>query len=206
MPGALQIGSTVLQNELGKRLPADYLAQFPEGLEIVYAVIPTIKNIQDPVLKAEVMKAFADSLQLLCACPSLPLPVAPPNRRIADTHPRLAAPAGRICIPISGAGLIASLLMKGIPLHSKVDAEFGYRPTASPLSNGSQSGSRKSGSNSAGDEEHALEVHTVPYGSVNNGLSSPNLGREKEWDAPQPHSDYVHYSPAANAASQSQRT
>lgn len=61
-----QIGSTVLQNELGKRLPVDYLAQFPEGLEIIYAVIPTIKNIQDPVLEAEVKKAFADSLQLLC--------------------------------------------------------------------------------------------------------------------------------------------
>lgn len=66
-PESSQIGSTVLQNELGKRLPADYLARFPEGLEIIYAVIPTIRNIKDPLLQAAVKKAFADSLQLLCS-------------------------------------------------------------------------------------------------------------------------------------------
>lgn len=92
------IGSTVLQNELGKRLPPPFLAQFPEGLEIVYAVIPTIPSIQDPVFKLEIQTAFAESLQLLW----------------------------KVCVPISGLGLLVSLAMKEIPMHAKVDEAWAY--------------------------------------------------------------------------------
>jgi hypothetical protein len=180
-----QIGSTVLQNELGKRLPADYLAQFPEGLEIIYAVIPTIKDIKDPLLEAAVKKAFADSLQLLCSSSFMR------SSCLHSAADKTLSSTGRICIPISGAGLLVSLLMRAIPLHSKVDAEFGYQPSPNPRLNddGAERGE--------GDESHALAVHTVPYGSLDGGLSSPSLAREKEWDtALGPSSNgYVHYSP-----------
>lgn len=81
--------------------------------------------------------------------------------------------------------------MRAIPLHSKVDAEFGYQPTPNPRSDvdGAERGEA--------DESHALAVQTVPYGSVQGGLSSPSLAREKEWVAPlsRPSDGYVHYSP-----------
>ncbi|KAJ6454453.1 iron permease [Mycena vitilis] len=90
------IGGTVLQNELSTRLPADFLAQFPGGTQIAFEVIPSIGNLPQP-LKDEVRHAFAESLQVLW----------------------------NVVAGISGLGLLVSLLMKHLPLHTSVDADWG---------------------------------------------------------------------------------
>lgn len=57
------VGATILQNELSKKLPLDFLAMFPsQGVEIAYAVIPTIPSLSEP-LRTEVREAFAESLK-----------------------------------------------------------------------------------------------------------------------------------------------
>lgn len=56
------IGGTVLQNELKRRLPAEFTAEFPEGVQIAYQAIPLIRNLQQP-LKDQVRDAFAGSLR-----------------------------------------------------------------------------------------------------------------------------------------------
>ena len=42
----ITITSTILQNELKKKLPEAFLSQFPQGLEIAYAAIPIIKDLK----------------------------------------------------------------------------------------------------------------------------------------------------------------
>ena len=89
-------GGTVLQNELGRRLPAEFLSQLPGGVSIAYSVIPVIRDLPEP-LKTNVRHAFADSLRVYW----------------------------QVLIGVSGAGLVTSLLMKGLPLHTKVDENWG---------------------------------------------------------------------------------
>jgi len=60
----ITISSTILQNELKKKLPAAFTAQFPSGTEIAYAAIPVIRDLPEP-LKTEVQTAFADSLRVI---------------------------------------------------------------------------------------------------------------------------------------------
>ncbi|KAF7309858.1 MFS general substrate transporter [Mycena indigotica] len=92
------IGGTVLQNQLTSRLPADFLAKFPGGTQIAFEVIPTIRQLPQP-LKAEVRHAFAKSLQVLW----------------------------NVLAGISGLGLVVSLSMKHLPLHTSVDTEWGRK-------------------------------------------------------------------------------
>jgi len=57
------IGGTILQNELKKKLPSSFLAMFPaDGVQISYAVIPTIPDLPEP-LRTQVRVAFASSLR-----------------------------------------------------------------------------------------------------------------------------------------------
>ncbi|KAG9016030.1 hypothetical protein FRB90_003791 [Tulasnella sp. 427] len=59
------LGGTVLQNELKKKLPTEFLELFPgKGVEITYAAIPKIGGLAEP-LKGAVRDAFADSLKTL---------------------------------------------------------------------------------------------------------------------------------------------
>jgi hypothetical protein len=39
------VGSTVLTNELGKKLPAEFLAQVPGGVSGAYAAIPLVADL-----------------------------------------------------------------------------------------------------------------------------------------------------------------
>ncbi|KAF7343337.1 MFS domain-containing protein [Mycena venus] len=57
----ITISSTILQNMLKKKLPAEFVAQFPPGFEIAYAAIPAIKQLEEP-LKKQVQAAFAESM------------------------------------------------------------------------------------------------------------------------------------------------
>ncbi|KAH9936927.1 iron permease [Amylocystis lapponica] len=86
------IGGTVLQNELRKNLPPAFLAQFPQGSGIAYATIPAIAGLPEP-LKGEVRAAFARSLKTVW----------------------------EVLVGIAGVGLLSSVFMKGLPLHTSTD-------------------------------------------------------------------------------------
>ncbi|KAJ3871631.1 major facilitator superfamily domain-containing protein [Lentinula edodes] len=92
----ITIGGTVLQNQLTTRLPSAFLAEFPGGTQIAFEVIPSVRNLPQP-LKDEVRHAFAASLQVLW----------------------------NVLSGISGLGLLVSLLMEHLPLHTSVDANWG---------------------------------------------------------------------------------
>ncbi|KAJ7889221.1 iron permease [Mycena leptocephala] len=89
------IGGTVLQNELTTRLPPAFLTQFPGGTQIAFEVIPSIRDLPQP-LKDEVRNAFAGSLRVLW----------------------------NVLAGISALGLLASLFMKHLPLHTSVDVDW----------------------------------------------------------------------------------
>ncbi|KAJ7616691.1 major facilitator superfamily domain-containing protein [Mycena polygramma] len=54
----------LLQNQLQTKLPTAFTAQFPPGVEIAYAAIPAIKELDAP-LRKEVEKAFAKSMAVI---------------------------------------------------------------------------------------------------------------------------------------------
>ena len=82
----------MLQNELHRNLPAGFTSQFPQGTEIAYATIPAISGLPEP-LRTEVREAFAISLKAVW----------------------------EVLLAIAGLGLVSSLFMKSLPLHSAVD-------------------------------------------------------------------------------------
>ncbi|KAJ6613736.1 iron permease [Mycena sp. CBHHK59/15] len=90
------VGGTVLQNELQKRLPSAFSVQFPQGTAIAYSIIPVIRTLPEP-LKTEIQVAFAESLRVVW----------------------------QVLIGISGVGLLASMTMKRLPLHTEVDKKWG---------------------------------------------------------------------------------
>ncbi|CUA72529.1 hypothetical protein RSOLAG22IIIB_04926 [Rhizoctonia solani] len=89
------IGSSVLQTELGKRLPSEFSALFPGGTEIAFSAIPFIASLEEP-LRTQVGEAFADSLAVLW----------------------------RVFIGIAGAGFISVFLMREIPMSDETDERW----------------------------------------------------------------------------------
>lgn len=77
-------------------MPAAFLSQFPEGLDIAYAAIPVIKDLPEP-LRTEVRTAFADSMSIIW----------------------------KTMIGISGLGLISLLFLQEIKMISHTDATYG---------------------------------------------------------------------------------
>lgn len=92
----ITIASTILQNELKRKLPAAFTAQFPAGVEIAYAAIPYVGTLEEP-LRSEVRAAFADSLSVVWA-----------------------TMAG-----IGGLGLISVLIMREVPMRGTIDRRYG---------------------------------------------------------------------------------
>lgn len=90
------IGTAILQTQLSKRLPQAFIEQSPKGVSIAYAIIPMIQTLEEP-LRSEVRAAFADSLSVMW----------------------------QVMVGIAGIGLLSSLFMKGLPLHTKVDESWG---------------------------------------------------------------------------------
>ncbi|PIL24610.1 MFS general substrate transporter [Ganoderma sinense ZZ0214-1] len=84
------IGGAVLQNGVQGKLPPSVQATLPGLNNVVYAVVPLIPTMQQPA-KDIVRRAFAESFQTVW----------------------------RILIGVAGAGLIASLGMKALPLHTQ---------------------------------------------------------------------------------------
>lgn len=91
----MSIGTAVLQTQLKHRLPADFLAEFPQSVSLAYSVIPVIKTLDEP-LRSQVRDAFAKSIVVIW----------------------------QVLIGISGLGFLASLLMKGLPLRSALDEKW----------------------------------------------------------------------------------
>ncbi|KAI0341072.1 iron permease [Trametopsis cervina] len=89
------IGTAVLQTQLTKRLPSDFTSQFPQGVAIAYSIIPGIPELPEE-LQGQVREAFAESIAVIW----------------------------QVMIGISGIGLLASLFMKGLPLHTYTDAAW----------------------------------------------------------------------------------
>jgi MFS family permease len=92
----ITVGSTVLTNELGKKLPAEFLKQVPGGVAGAYSAIPLIAHLPEP-LRTQVRTAFADSIRAIWL----------------------------VMIPFGGVGLIAALGMKALKLETETDEKWG---------------------------------------------------------------------------------
>ncbi|CAE6503123.1 unnamed protein product [Rhizoctonia solani] len=89
------IGSSVLQTELGKRLPPEFSALFPGGSEIAFSAIPFVASLE-PSIRGKVQEAYAGSLAVLW----------------------------RVFIGIAGAGFISVFLMQEIPMSTETDERW----------------------------------------------------------------------------------
>jgi len=113
----VSIGATVLQNGLQSHLPSSFVNQFPGGASIAYAIIPEIAHLPQP-LKDNVEKAFSSSLVTLW----------------------------RILIAFAGAGLMTSIPMRALPLHTEMDSKWAAEEI-SPVKTKGLVGEKKSTSN-----------------------------------------------------------
>ncbi|KAK0191701.1 iron permease [Armillaria mellea] len=92
----ITIGGTILQNQLIKKLPQQLLTQFSSQGDVVFDVIPLLQELEEPLL-GEVRAAFASSLQRIW----------------------------QVMAGISGVGLLVSLFMRHVSLHTSVDSDWG---------------------------------------------------------------------------------
>ncbi|PIL32228.1 MFS general substrate transporter [Ganoderma sinense ZZ0214-1] len=100
----ITISASILQNELKKHLPPAFAAQFPQGVEIAYALIPIIPTLEDP-LRTEVRIAFATSMSVVW----------------------------KAMLGISAGGLLTTFLLKEIPMHTAKDNRYGLESSDSDL-------------------------------------------------------------------------
>ncbi|TFY76572.1 hypothetical protein EWM64_g7440 [Hericium alpestre] len=91
----ITIASTILQNELKKKLPIEFASQFQGGFQIAYAAIPLISGLEEP-LRSQVRAAFADMSIIW-----------------------------KTMIGISGLGLLTVPFLKEVPMHSETHDKFG---------------------------------------------------------------------------------
>lgn len=92
----MTIGGTILQNQLSSRLPTAFTAQLPEGVALAYSAIPLINDLPE-TLRNEVRQAFGESIAVIW----------------------------RVMIGIAGLGLLSSLPMRALPLHTQLDEKWG---------------------------------------------------------------------------------
>ena len=81
-----------------KRLPAEFISKFPSGTSVAYSIIPVIPTLEEP-FRTSVRVTFADSLKVYWG----------------------------VLIGVGGAGLLVSFLMKGLPLHTAMDEDWGLK-------------------------------------------------------------------------------
>ncbi|KAG8977222.1 hypothetical protein FRC05_002222 [Tulasnella sp. 425] len=106
------IGSTILRNELKRRLPSEFLEQVTGGadssnLELAYAVIPVIPTLSEP-LKTQVRVAFAESLRLIWF----------------------------VLLGVAGAGVLSLLLMREQEMADMTDDQWGMKERERPTDGG----------------------------------------------------------------------
>ncbi|KAG6909191.1 hypothetical protein DXG01_001705 [Tephrocybe rancida] len=92
----ITVGGTILQNELGRRLPEEFVKSLPQGgVSIAYSAIPRIAALEEP-LRTQVRVAFAEGLRVIWF----------------------------VMIGVAGAGLLAALLMADVPMQAKMDQKW----------------------------------------------------------------------------------
>ncbi|KAI0297883.1 iron permease [Multifurca ochricompacta] len=92
------VGGAILQNELKGKLPASFLAQFPQGVEIAFATIPIIPTLEQP-FKDQVRNTFGEALKVVW----------------------------QVVLGIACAGFLSSLGMRQLELHTNIDEDWGRR-------------------------------------------------------------------------------
>ncbi|KAF8512803.1 iron permease [Gautieria morchelliformis] len=97
------IGGTILQNTLRKRLPASFTLSLPQGVQLAYAIIPSIAGMPQPI-KDQVRAAFAQSTTLIW----------------------------QVMIGISGLGLMTCLLMREVEMRKSLDEKWALKEKAKP--------------------------------------------------------------------------
>ncbi|KAL5513681.1 hypothetical protein ACEPAH_4080 [Sanghuangporus vaninii] len=90
----ISVGGSILQNELKKRLPNEFISEFPEGTSVAFSIVPVIQGLEEP-FRTQVRVAFADSLRVLW----------------------------EVLIGIGALGLLSSFLMKGLSLRGSPGRE-----------------------------------------------------------------------------------
>ncbi|KAI0640583.1 iron permease [Trametes meyenii] len=98
----IAIAGTIMQNQLKGRLPAAFTAQFPSGVEIAYAAIPIIRELQEP-LQTQVREAFAESMAVIW----------------------------KTMVGLCGAGILSLLLLKEVPMVKHIDDTYGLEDRSS---------------------------------------------------------------------------
>ena len=91
-------GGAIIQNELKRNLPASFLTQFPQGVEIAFETIPAIPSLEQP-LKDAVRNAFGITLKAVW----------------------------QLVLGVAVAGSLCSIGMKQLQLHSKMDEDWGRK-------------------------------------------------------------------------------
>ena len=91
----IAIGGTIVQNVLLRDLPSSFVAALPQGVEIAYAIIPTVRGLQEPDKEA-VRRAFANAIRVVW----------------------------RVMLGISVAGFLASLVMREEELRTDMDEKW----------------------------------------------------------------------------------
>ena len=97
------IGGTILQNQLGRKLPSDFIAQFNGTGSLAYSVIPLIASLPEPE-RSEVREGYASSISVVW----------------------------EVLIGVAGLGLLSSLFMRAVPMHKKVDEKWAMKETEKP--------------------------------------------------------------------------
>jgi len=92
------VGGAILQNELQRKLPASFLASFPRGGEIAFATIPIIPTLEQP-FKDQVRDTFGEALKVVW----------------------------QAVLGISFVGLLCSLGIRQLQLHTGIDEDWGRR-------------------------------------------------------------------------------
>ncbi|KAF8837708.1 MFS general substrate transporter [Paxillus ammoniavirescens] len=93
------IGSTVVQNELVKRLPSDFTSTIPNGgAGLAYALIPELPLLSATLL-TQVQEAFAGGMMVMW----------------------------QVLLGIAALGLLSSIPMKGLPLTSSIDEDWAIK-------------------------------------------------------------------------------
>ena len=100
----ITIAGVILQNQLKNRLPNAFAMQFPEGVEIIYAAIPMIPSLEEP-LKTEVQDAFAASFSVIW----------------------------KVMLGFCGVGFLSVFLLKEIPMLQHTDDTYALKERSTEL-------------------------------------------------------------------------
>ncbi|KAF8525872.1 iron permease [Hysterangium stoloniferum] len=127
------IGASLLQNYLKRHLPLEFVSTFPPNENLAYGAIQAIPGLER-TLQDQVRSVYADAFLILW----------------------------RVCLGLSGVGLLSVAAQKSIALHQKTDERWGLEESDEDMTN-----EKKDGENEMVDGEKALD----------NGLDSGELVR-----------------------------